>query len=153
MSVAVTSYEALVSLLETTFPSGSDYFRLPNPYKPEENSERYLLKGWGIAIGPSNNSNRFAACKYSVNRGITIILTRKYHATESDVDSKETTEKALLEDQNTLIESLESDSSINGATMYSRYVSDGGIEYVRNDTDMFLMIRTQVELEYIETFT
>jgi len=153
MSLISTGYDALLSRLDALFPPTDGWNRLPNPYKPEENSELFLTQGYGIAMGPGNNTNRQVNCKFSVVRQMTVVLTRKYEALENDADAKASTEKQLFEDQYILINDLEQDISINGQTMYTRFVADGGIEYVRSDTDRFLILRTQYDLEYLETFT
>lgn len=152
MSIISNAYDALLTRLDTLYPSLSGWNRLPNPYKPEENTELFLRQGYGVAMGPGQNTNRQVNCKFSVSRDMVVILTRKYDALENDAVGKAVTEKQLFEDQYALINDLEQDISINGQTMYTRYISDGGIEYVRGDTDRFLILRTVFSLEYMETF-
>lgn len=153
MSIITDAYDAMLSRVETVLDTANqDYFRLPNPYKPEENNDQFLKKGYGIAIQGAANTNRFVNCKFSIGRTMQVILTRQYFAREDDAASKATTEKALFEDQYSLINDFEQDISINGQTMYTRYVTDGGIEYVQSGTDKFLMLRTDFLLEYVETF-
>jgi hypothetical protein len=153
MSIISTAYDALLGRVETVLDTAAQgYFRLPNPYKPDENNQRFLVKGYAIAMGGSVNTQRFVNCKFSINRTMTVILTRQYFAREDDADAKADAEKALFEDQYSLINDFEQDISINGQTMYTRYVSDSGIEYVQGDNDKFIMLRTEFALEYIETF-
>lgn len=154
MSIITDAYGELLTRIETVLDTAADgYFRLPNPYKPEENNERFLIKGYAIALGPASNTNRFVNCKFSISRQVTVVLTRQYFAREDDAEAKADAELALFEDQYKLINDLEQDISVNGQTMYTRYETDGGIEYVQGNTDRFLMLRTQINLEYIETFT
>jgi hypothetical protein len=153
MSIITNAYDALLARIETKLDTAQEgYFRLPNPYKPAENNDRFLLKGYGIVLGPGQNTNRFVNCKFSINRNVTIVLTRQYFAREDDAEGKAVTEKALFEDQYILINDLEQDISVNGQTMYTKYEADSGIEYVQGSTDRFLMLRTDFSMEYIETF-
>lgn len=154
MSTRITAgYDGLVAMLNTLFPSASGWQRLPNPYKPEANNERFLSQAWGIAIGSGLNTNRMVGGNFSVDRGFVITLSRKYEALESDFSAKALVELALFEDQYKLINALENDVTVDGTTMYARYAGDGGIEFVRGDKNNFLMLRTQAQLEYIERLT
>jgi hypothetical protein len=152
MSIISTAYDAMIARLGTLYPSGSGWVRLPNPYKPEENNELYLKQGYGIALGSGENTNRVVNCKFSINRTMTIVITRKFYAREDDASAKATTEKQLFEDQYELINDLEQDFTVNDSTMYTRYISDGGIEYISGEKDNFLMLRTEFSVEYLETF-
>jgi len=152
MSIITAGSDALLARLAALFPEGDGWHWLPNAYKPEENPELLLRQGYGLALGPGENTQRLVNCKFSVNRSITVVLTRKYDALENDATAKFATEKQLFEDQYRLINDLEQDVSVNGTTMYTRWESDGGIEYVEGDTDRFLMVRTEIALEYLEEF-
>ncbi len=153
MSIISTAYDAILTRIETVLDVNTNgFFRLSNPYKPEENNERFLVKGYGIVMGPGSNTNRTVNCKFSVERTLTVVLTQQYYAREDDAAAKAETEKALFESQYLLINDFEQDISVNGTTMYTRWVSDGGIEYVQGTTDRFLMLRTDFALEYLETF-
>ena len=154
MSGISDGYDAVLARIQVVLSTEANgYFRLPNPYKPEENGEDRLKKGYGIALGAAVNSNRFVNCSFSVARQFQIILTRKYVALENDAVRKADAEKALFEDLNLLINDFEQDISVNGNTMYTRYEADGGIEYVQGDTDKFIMLRTTFVMEYVERFT
>lgn len=154
MSIISNAYDAFVTRIETVLDTVTNgYTRLPNPYKPEENNDLFLKKGYGITMGAGSNTNRTVNCKFSVQRTTTIVLTRLYEAREDDAVAKAAVEKLLFEDQYALINDFEQDISINGQTMYTRWESDGGIEYVSGETDRFLMLRTTFLLEYLEAFT
>ncbi len=153
MSTITSGIDAVVARLNALFPENSGWVRLPNPYKPEENPDTYLRQSWGAAFGPAENSNRVVNCKFSVARSVTIILARQFDALENDAEAKATCDKQLFEDQRTLINDFEQDIAVNGTTMYTRWETDGGIEYVKGQTDRFLMLRTEFRLEYLETFT
>lgn len=152
MSNVTLGFQAVVQRMSDLFPEADGWTRLPNPYKPEENPDQFLRQGWGVALGPASNTNRLVNCKFSIERTLIITLARKFEGTENDDIGKANTELAIFEDQFAMIKELETDVSVNGNAMYTKYVTDGGIEYVRGNTDKFLMVRTEVTLEYLENF-
>lgn len=154
MSLISTAYAALISRIESVLNTVSGgYKRIPNPYAPLENTELVLRKGYGLAILAGENTNRQVNCMVSIGRTIEVVLTRLYTGKEEDAPGKAALEQLLLEDQHLLINDFEQDISINGSTMYTRYVSDSGIEFVSGDSGRFLMLKTQFALEYMENFT
>lgn len=153
MSIISNGIDAFVARMQALYPAAQGWQQLPNPYKPEENPDIFLKQGWGLAFGSAENSNRQVNCKYSVARSVTVILCRITDALENDASLKVAADKALFEDQAILINDLEQDIAVNGTTMYTRWETDGGIEYIKGDTDRFLMLRTEFRLEYLEAFT
>lgn len=154
MSLISTAYGALVTRIETVLGTvAGGYKRLPNPYEPSDNSELELRKGYGLAILPGENTNRQVNCKISISRTIEVVLTRLYTGKIEDAPGKASLEQLLLEDQHKIINDFEQDISINGSTMYTRFVSDSGIEFVSGVSGRFFVLKTQFSLEYLETFT
>lgn len=152
MSKITDGFEALVDRMEVLFPAASGWKRLPNPYKPEENNDRYLIQAYGLSLGPANNTRRLVNCQFSIERTIIITIARKYEGLENDDLKKAATELQLFEDQFALIKDLETDVTVNGEAMYCRYMGDSGLEYVKGTTDKFLMVRTEIAFEYLENF-
>lgn len=152
MSKISDAHAALIARLATLFPSAQGWKRLPNPYKPDENTDLFLRQGYGIALGSGANTNRLINCQISLERNLNITIARKYEGLENDDLKKAATELQLFEDQFALIKDLETDVTVNGEAMYCRYVGDSGIEYVKGTTDKFLMVRTEIALEYLENF-
>ena len=156
MSLISQGFDALVARIETVLavsvPSNG-YKRIPNPYLVSDNPEPVLKNGYGVALLSAENTNRQLNCKFSVSRNMEVVLTRLFSGRDEDSVGKASLEKLLLEDQYKIINDLEQDISINGATMYTRYVSDSGIEFVSGVTGRFFMLKTQFSLEYLETFT
>lgn len=154
MSLISTAYAALLARIETVLDTQAQgYKRIPNPYEVGTNTELVLRKGYGLAILPAENTNRQVNCKVSISRQIEVILTRLYTGNEADAPGKASLEQLILEDQHELINDFEQDISINGSTMYTKYVGDSGIEFVSGVTGRFFMLKTQFTLEYMETFT
>jgi hypothetical protein len=150
MSVITNGYNALLARLEALYPAGDGWVRLPNAYRPEENPDTFLKQGYALALGAGQNTNRQLNCAMSVSRTITVILARLYTALKEDAAQKAVAELQLFEDQKKLIVDLETEVTVNGSTMYTRYIGDGGIEYVQGTTERFLMVRTEIQLEYFE---
>lgn len=153
MSQITTIYTALLAQMALLYPELDGWQRIANPYKPNENPDTLLRQGWGIALGAGLNTNRLVNCKYSLNREITIVFTRKYDALENDPVNKAITEVQLFEDQHKLINQIEQDPTISDTLTTASYGSDGGIEYVKGETDSFMMLRTVIPTEYLEGFT
>jgi hypothetical protein len=126
---------------------------LTNPYNVGANTEKSLIQGWGIAIGPAENTFRNISCKVSLNRSMIIILTRKFYAMDLNVIGKETVEKLLMEDQHEIIKAVESEPSISGVSINASYISDTGILRVFEDKDQFLKIESIFNFEYTEDVT
>lgn len=141
-------YDAIVDRIEAVLPS---HTRLPNPYKVNENTELYLRQGFGVALGAATNTNRELSCRISVGRDFSVVLTRKFYSIESGVSNKESVEKQLIEDQILLIRDFCDNSALPGALGIVSYSSDGGIEYVFNEKDNFLVLNTTFTVEYFET--
>lgn len=153
MSIISTAYDAFIARIETVLDTANQgYTRIPNPYNVEDNTELKLRKGYGLALLNAENTNRQVNCKFSVNRTMEVILTREYTGDEELAVPKSTLEKLLLEDQYKIINNFEQDLTINGSTMYTRWVTDSGIEFVAGQTGRFYMLKTQFLLEYLETF-
>lgn len=153
MSQISTAYDALITRIETVLDAATNnYTRLPNCYNIEDNTDLKLRKGYGVAILAATNSNR-ELCKASIERTMEIILTRHYTGAEENAADKASVEKLLLEDQLLIIKDLETSSSLNDTVMFSRWVSDNGIEFVAGETSRFFMLRTQISMEYLENLT
>jgi hypothetical protein len=153
MSLISTAYDSMITRIEAVLDTvNQGYKRIHNPYSIQDNEELFLVKGYGLAVLTGENTQRVVNCKFTVNRNVEVILTRLYTGAGEDAVPKATLEKLLLEDQYKLINNFEQDLTINGTTMYTRWVSDSGIEYVNGETGRFFMLRTQFSLEYLETF-
>lgn len=151
MSQISTLYDALVTKIAALYPN---HKRIPNPYTPSENNALILNKGWGIAFQSAQNSEEHLGCyKLSIERGFTVVHTRRYIALESDVTTKAAVEKDLFEDQFLLMQSLETDITLSGQEVTVKWVSDGGLEFVSSGNDKFLLISSALQMKYIETLT
>lgn len=157
MSSRITTiYDAIIVHLSTVFPVAPDpagYFRLRNPYSIEQNPSSMLIKGWAFSLGPAQNTEKYMDCNFGITRQLNVILTRRWTALEPDVERRADVEKAILEDQFLLFQSLEADNTIGQAATDVKYISDNGIEFVEADNNKFLMVNSLLELKYFEKIT
>lgn len=152
----MSKISTILTTLKTRIQAASvlpDHIQLTNPYNVAANTDQALKKGFGIAVLPGNNTNRQTSCNLSINRSIRIIVTRKFFATDLNVESKEATERDLLEDQFKIIKDIENEPSLNGLVMQSGYISDNGIQRVRENDDKFLKLESVFDFEYNEDLT
>lgn len=153
MSNISTAFAAIKALLGTLYATSSGYIQLTNPYDIAENTTASLEKGWGVAFGAGTNTHRELGCRLSVERKMTVTLTRRRFANELDTAQKEDAEKNIFEDQFLLIKNLENEPTINnaisGITKFA-FESDGGIESVYDDTDTYIKLVSVFQLEYFE---
>lgn len=147
MSKISDIHSAMVVRLEDLYP---EHKRLPNPYKPFENNELFLKKGFGVAMNGATSPRPILSCQMSVQREITIVLTRKYFAKESDAEGKAATELELMEDQYLLLKDFDKDTTLNETAIMTKFVSDSGIQYVSTETDRYMMIETVFTVDYFE---
>jgi len=148
-----TIYNALETLLGTAL---TGYIKMPDPYEVADNPELFLTKGYGIAVGPGVNTNRFTGCKKSFEREFTIILSNLVSTTETNADQREELEKSLLEDQYKIWNAIETDADLSGNTMLTVMLADGGIEYLEIGDDnpsKYILMEISVTAEYSEVLT
>jgi len=152
MSVISTAYDAFLVRLAALYP---DHKRIPQPYKLDENSDLILNKGYGLALGPANNSNGAISCQFSVRRDMIVSITRVIRANEFDIDAKDTGWKDLFEDQFLLLEDLAKENTTLGTSVISQaqYTTDSGLQFVFGDKDNFVALETVISIEYFETIT
>ena len=148
MSQATSVYNALVDRIEALYAS---LRRLPNPYDLTENPEPLLKAGWGLVVGSAENTERHISQKLSVARTFTVVFVRKFYGKDSDTTPRETTEQAILEDQFTLIDDFETDSTLNGTASITKFVSDSGIQAVSFEKSQYVFIETNFTVEYFES--
>lgn len=149
MSNISDAFDAIKTLVETTLP---DHKQLTNPYDIGENTTDSLLQGWGLALNAGLNTQRELSCRLSLQRTISIPIARARHGSSLDTLKKETNEKLLLEDQFLIVKALEKDPTVNDNATITRFVftGDGGIETVYADSDAYIVLISNFELEYFE---
>jgi hypothetical protein len=142
-------YDRIVAVCAATFPSKSD---LPNGYIPEDNDDVFLKDGYGVSIEPVINDNRIMSCQISFDREVSITLTKKIFASDRDISARRTVEKALMEDELTLIKAIVEDATLHDLTGDVQFLDDNGIEFVFNGVTKisYIMLQLRFGVKYIE---
>jgi hypothetical protein len=149
MSNISTIYDALISRIEALLPN---HQRLGNPYNISDNPDPYLVQGYGLALRNAVNTERLLNCSVSIQRNFTLHLTRRFIANPNDADQKATTEKLLLEDLKTIAHDMEENFQLSDDVAYFKYVSDNGIDTVRDTQENYLVLSVELQCEYFETY-
>lgn len=152
MSEISQAYDAILSLVETTFP---DHEELINAYAPELNDDLTFDAAFGVSVAEGENTNRVVGCDISQERRWLITLCRKIMAgtlNRSTVTKtvRRTAEKNLLEDLDLLVAELEKSPTINNSAPIVKtvYESDSGLEFIRTERQDLIMIRAVFRTEY-----
>jgi len=102
---------AVVTLVSSTI---TDYQQLSNPYAIDENSHLTLKQGFGVAVGPGRDTERYVGCLVTWERLFTIILIRQVLTTQNNVTAREVIDTALLDDHDKLRKAFYLDSTLSG---------------------------------------
>lgn len=145
-----TIHDAIVTKIQTYL---SSYTQLPNPYIIEENPRPYLKQGFGVAIGPGENSNRIIGQEFSWKRTFIVTLVNYVTATDSNTTVRETLTKGLLEDHYTIVKRFQMAGSLSSVCEMVTVIADTGIEYTLIDGAPYYVSQLELECEYIEDIT
>lgn len=143
-------YDNLVTAVDTAL---TGYDQISNPYTPEDNSELFMEKGFGIAFGPGENSERQLACRLSVKRTFDVILINLCGTTENNLADVESFQKTMHEDQLLIIKALEKDSDLSNTSAQLKFVDDRGLEFLETTDNKFFILQSTFMVEYFENIT
>lgn len=151
MSNVSDIHAALKARMASLFPSKTI---IPNPFDVADNSDNLLKDGYGIYYGPAGLADfDLGIHLQSYQREFNIVLAKKVYRLESNTDQFETVQLALIEDQNTIVNSFADIRSIDINVVRLEYVSDGGIEFVFNEKNNYLALTTSFDVTYKEDKT
>ena len=153
MSKATDVFDALVARLAAVLPA---HKRIENPYVIENNSERVLNKGQGVAFGPAENTQRRLTNQLSVARDFLVTITRKTIKKKTDSSGRAEDIQLLFEDQKLVLDDIEKNTTLLDSTLSvakSDYISDNGLEFIFTEKDNFIKIESVIRVEYIEDLT
>ncbi len=142
-----TIYDKIVTLVEANL---TGYRRLPNPYVIDSNTYLHLKQGFGIAIGPGNDTQRYVGCLVTWERQFNITLVREVIALQNNTDARETLEKEFLDDHDALRKAFYLGSSLDGEAIKSTVLSDSGISFIDGENKKFLALELNLFVEYQE---
>jgi hypothetical protein len=149
MSTISTIYDTMLADIATQLPNA---LKLWHAYRLEENGGPILLNGFGVRVGPAENTKRMVCPRVSIRRSMGVILTRKLYQRDMDADVKTSVEKDILEDQLLLIKHFESNPTVGGA-MNVQFESDTGVSFVNTTDEEFMALETTFTVEYIENLS
>ncbi len=153
MSTIISAfYDALKSFVATQL--GATATLIVNPYELETTSSLFLANGYGISVGPGEKVPGSLSCQMKISRDFAITLVKQIYATEHDAAAHGVVEKAILEDQFTLIKQLELNGHIGGISDIS-FVSDSGLDLLatQDAAGRFYVLSSLFRGTYIEQLT
>jgi hypothetical protein len=135
MSIS-TVYDAIVNKAGVLFPSKQ---RLHNPYELSDNPELIMKDSWGLKVGSAERID-IEFCNLSVKREYVFILVRQFATVGNKEEAFDTVSKAILEDQQTFMNSFYSPSEIGLPSSIDQIeISNiGGIEFNTSDQKKYL---------------
>lgn len=148
MSKISDAYQALRDELKVLFPAKIE---LTNANEIDKNTENARINGFGVRIGPARNTNRNTSDCLSVERDMTVILTKRTFVQQLDIDSKVDKNKELLEEHFKVIKKYEAEPTL-GSTNITKFIydSDNGIENIVPGEEKFIKIEINYKMEYFE---
>ena len=147
MSRITEIYDAIVSVLSTEL---TGYTRLPNPYSVDQNTFLYLQNGYGLAIGPGVDTERYVGCLITWRRDFTIIVVNQITTTMNNTDAKVIIEKGLLDAHDGLRKAIYLNSTLGGKAIKATLTDDQGVSFIDADALKFIAVEMTVSVEYQE---
>jgi hypothetical protein len=145
-----TIYDAIVDVIEANL---TDYKRIANPYAMNENTFHQLSKGFGLAIGGGNDTERYLGCLVTWRRTFTVLLTEQMIATQNDHSTRETVEKSILDAHDILRKAFYNNSTLSGNAIKTTITDDAGVGFIATERAKFLVMEMVLEVEYQESPT
>jgi hypothetical protein len=124
--------------------------KLKNPYDLTDNDDYLLKNGYAIAWGEASDTEQLVRNATTFARNIVVRFTKQIFKTEQNTTIKETAEKALFEDELTLISKFADDFDLRKYAQQVNFVGDGGIEFVYDDKNNFIYLTVNFEIIYTE---
>jgi len=140
-------YDAIVDVIEAELTTS---VRIPNPYILDINSFLHLKKGFGVAIGPGDDTQRYIGCLVTWERNFTIAIIQQMVATQNNVGTREVIEKELLDDHDKLRKAFYNNSTLSGKAIKSTITDDGGVSFIDGDRLKFIALEMNLLVEYQE---
>lgn len=136
MSSITTIYNALIDELEALFPLKN---RMHNPYNLDNNPDICKKDSWGLRVGDAEHVvNEF--CTLSLKRTFTIVVMKNFVTLSSKEDGFDAVSVSLLEDQQSICQSLYSPAEIGqGSTIdIIDITSISGVQEMVSDEKKYL---------------
>ena len=135
MSFISTLYDYIYSSVTTAFPTKTE---LKNPEDITDNTEPSLVDGFGIHVESLVSTNEIEQRLKVFEREFKIVFTRKAIKSELNNAARRATEKLLLEDQNTFVQAILSNTNIISRVIDYQIIDDEGMQFIFKDQKNFL---------------
>lgn len=150
MSNVTDLYDKIGTILSSQLSSKTF---IPNPFDIAGNSDNLLRDGYGYYIGAASLPDFDLPGFQGYSREFVIILTRDLYRTDNETDLLGSRQKSMFEDQNTIINSLANDRTLDNDIVRLEFTGDGGIESVFSGKFNFLQLISTFEVSYREETT
>ena len=147
MSNISTIYDAYISVCETELTT---YAKIPNAYEINTNSVLFYKQGFAVGISGGTNSERLQSCQMSVVRDFSVILINQLTASLTDFSGFNLIAKNLFEDQYKIIKAIEKSPTLNTSQTTTKWLNDGGLEFLEAGKAKYFLIETIFQSEYFE---
>lgn len=154
MSKISTIYDSLLSSLDTLFPSGSSYTRIPDVYSVENNSDVYTRKGYGLRIestGMLVGEDGVSMHNILFSPVVTVIFSREIIEKADSPTSKDSAIKSILEDINTIATTWTDHNEVSDAVV-NILPQASNISFVRPEKKNFIFCEVNFEVSYTEKY-
>lgn len=127
---------------------------MSNPYFPETEADITYAKAYGLAAAEGLNLEKLDPDSdlETKSRIFIISLTRRVFGPKRSPSLLRTETKNVFEDQRILTTQLVADETLGKPALIvsAKYLSDGGLEFVRANRQDILIVRTLISVEYHE---
>jgi len=147
MGKVSTVYDALTAVISGQLTS---HTQLPNPYEVDKNTYLHLNKGFGVAVGPGADTERYVGCLITWQQAYSVILVRRIITTQNNLTVRQSIEKDVLEDWDLVRKACYNNNTLGGEVIKTTVTDHGGINFIDADTLKFLALEMQVVVEYQE---
>jgi len=146
-----TIYDALLTAIATAL-AGGGYRQLPNSYDITDNPEPYLRRGYGLAFGVSENTNREICERLWQRQSFTLPITNEVLTTSTNTTGWDDAMKGLMEDFIKVAKAIEAEPQIDESAQ-SVQVGVGGIAFLEGDRGKYVLIEISIDVEFYENLS
>lgn len=151
MSNVSTIHTSLLASLAGMFPNKTI---IPNPFNLEDNNQNLMKDGYGFFYGAAGLPDFDLGIHIQgYSREFNVVITKNVYRTDVSPDPYTTAQLALLEDQNTMVNTFADVRNLDQNVVSIEFVSDGGVEFIFADKNNYLALTTTFAVSYKEDKT
>ena len=150
MSNVTDIYDKMATILSTVYSTKTI---IPNPFSVADNNDNLLKDGYGFYFGGAGLPSFDLPSFQGYSREFILVLVRGIYRADDNTSLFGSTQKAMIEDQNTFINTLAKDRTLDNDLVSVEFTGDGGIEFVYGDKFSFLQLTSTFEAQYKEDKT